>query len=152
MVASPRYVKSCSRCGQEKPYSSFGKKGKKSDGTTRYQAYCKECRRVYFAGYYRRHKKAIVARVAINNRRRRDSLYGAKRKPCADCGGSFPPWVMDFDHRSKTEKLECVSFLVQRGMASALVRQEMAKCDVVCANCHRQRTHDRSTKARLNNK
>jgi hypothetical protein len=51
---------------------------------------------------------------------------------------------MDFDHREGEQKLFDVSALNQhRWVSPATLRTEMAKCDLVCANCHRERTHQR---------
>lgn len=62
----------------------------------------------------------------------------AKRRPCFDCGNLFPPAVMEFDHRIAAEK----TFNLSRAREHpfALVKVEIAKCDLVCANCHRVRT------------
>lgn len=66
----------------------------------------------------------------------------AKDKPCADCGGSFPYWVMDFDHLSN--KRFTISKVVRKASITlALLLEEIAKCEVVCANCHRTRTQNR---------
>jgi hypothetical protein len=62
----------------------------------------------------------------------------AKEVPCTDCGGRFPYYVMDFDHTG-ADKSQLVSKLVNFGATQRLV-DEMAKCEVVCANCHRVRT------------
>lgn len=62
-----------------------------------------------------------------------------KSVPCADCGSSFDPVCMDFDHREPGTKREAVSKIFKRGKIAVLA--EIAKCDVVCANCHRLRTH-----------
>ena len=65
-----------------------------------------------------------------------------KDKPCADCGNSFPPIAMDFDHREENEKTGTISSLVyNRSMEEIL--EETKKCDVVCACCHRIRTYAR---------
>ena len=60
-----------------------------------------------------------------------------KARPCADCGQMFPVVVMDFDHRDPTEKTYKIAQFVGR-MSKLLA--EIAKCDVVCSNCHRIRT------------
>ena len=65
-----------------------------------------------------------------------------KDVPCADGGRNFPPHVMDFDH-VEGEKASDVSQLVYTSTTRAL-REEVAKCEVVCANCHRDRTQRRS--------
>jgi len=71
----------------------------------------------------------------------RDLLKAAKRGPCMDCSGRFHPDAMDFDHREGSQKEVCVSKAVKGGPA-ALMR-EIAKCDLVCACCHRVRTANR---------
>ncbi len=65
----------------------------------------------------------------------------AKDRPCVDCGGRFPTCVMDLDH-VRGEKNFKVSEAVQRATALTLelVLEEIRKCEVVCANCHRIRT------------
>lgn len=69
-------------------------------------------------------------------------LRDLRRVPCVDCGGRFKPYQMDFDHRDPSTK----SFKVMTGramlMATAKVLAEVAKCDIVCVNCHRVRTRD----------
>ena len=64
-----------------------------------------------------------------------------KARPCMDCGGTFPPYVYDFDHRIPAEK----SFSISKGkrVGREALLAEIAKCDLVCANCHRIRTYTR---------
>jgi hypothetical protein len=61
---------------------------------------------------------------------------------CRDCGYRAHPAALDFDH-VRGDKVANVSVLVNRGFPAAAVRDEVAKCDVVCANCHRVRTATR---------
>jgi hypothetical protein len=63
-----------------------------------------------------------------------------KSRPCADCGGTFDPVCMDFDHRPGEVKVAEISHLIARG-AIDTIKAEIAKCDIVCANCHRVRTY-----------
>jgi len=58
-----------------------------------------------------------------------------KAVPCADCGSTFHHSQMDFDHVRET-KVCCVP----HARSKAALLKEAAKCDVVCANCHRKRT------------
>jgi hypothetical protein len=64
----------------------------------------------------------------------------AKNKPCEDCGHIFPDFVMDFDHRPNEKKYKKVSYLVKVGYSISTLEKEIAKCDIVCANCHRVRS------------
>jgi len=59
--------------------------------------------------------------------------------PCADCGRRFPPCVMQFDHRDPASKKYEVTRVLTR--AHATILEEVAKCDIVCTNCHRDRTY-----------
>jgi L-lysine 2,3-aminomutase len=68
-------------------------------------------------------------------------VQAKKEEPCADCGVSYPYYVMDFDHVSG-EKVMMISQLVLRGATTKLMT-ELEKCEVVCANCHRIRTFER---------
>lgn len=70
-------------------------------------------------------------------------LWLAKQKdaPCLDCGGKFPAFVMDFDHRYGVKKLFKIA--AARMRKKSVVEAEIAKCDLVCSNCHRIRTHER---------
>ena len=71
--------------------------------------------------------------------RAREWLDAQKARPCADCGGVFPPCVMDFDH-VRGEKKFTVGYGLQ-AYGRRKVKEEMLKCDLVCSNCHRIRTY-----------
>ena len=62
-----------------------------------------------------------------------------KAAPCTDCGVCYPPYVMDFDHLRDKRRL--ISRL--RGVSTKLLLSEVAKCELVCSNCHRIRTFKR---------
>lgn len=73
--------------------------------------------------------------------KKRDYLRAYKEAhPCADCHQSYPYYVMDFDHVRgvKTEGLARINLLGMRR-----IMDEIDKCDLVCANCHRRRTAHR---------
>ena len=61
--------------------------------------------------------------------------------PCADCGRRFLPCVMQFDHRDPLQKEFVVTRIIHR--ARSVILAEAAKCDIVCTNCHRERTYQR---------
>lgn len=80
--------------------------------------------------------------------RNRGALQQAKDKPCADCGIRYPYYVMEFDHLDSETKEFNVSAGVTRVSYERLLA-EIAKCDVVCANCHRFRTAKRAEERAL---
>ena len=61
---------------------------------------------------------------------------------CTDCGVKNPI-VLDFDHLK--DKRYNVSRMIHDGFSWAAIKKEIAKCEVVCANCHRVRTYNRLT-------
>lgn len=84
------------------------------------------------------------------SRRRRELVSDFKKKPCADCATEYPSYVMDLDHRPGTEKKFTIALAY--GVSLKRLLAELAKCDVVCANCHRERTHQRKLAASANGK
>lgn len=84
----------------------------------------------------RRTAKARYARTA--NRRFRERVDLLKRRPCSDCQRVFPPCAMDFDHVRGVKHFTISEYKQAKWETLAA---EIAKCDLVCANCHRIRTH-----------
>lgn len=107
---------------------------------------CDECRRAARRARKRRNRarrpkkegepRGPGSKASRCLQRVRDHVNSRKAAPCSDCGGTFPPVCMDFDHRRGEEKVRDVSKCRTVTAAEA----EMAKCDLVCANCHRIRT------------
>lgn len=79
------------------------------------------------------------------HRTNRAALDELKSKPCTDCKKTFPTYVMDFDHvPERGAKIANVCELIgNRKITSKVAQTELAKCDLVCANCHKIRTHKR---------
>jgi hypothetical protein len=97
--------------------------------------------RPYNVRYYATHRQAELDRVKKRQAATLAWLRDVRRRPCDDCGNSFPPYVMDFDHRDPCKKL----FAITTGSAHLKSRDkliaEIEKCDIVCANCHALRTY-----------
>lgn len=91
--------------------------------------------------YYNLTGKASREYKAARRRQRQEYLDKLKSQPCADCGISYPPYVMDFDH-VRAPKVASVSKMVMWGWEK--LKTEIAKCEIVCANCHRERSYQRS--------
>ena len=72
---------------------------------------------------------------------RREYLVECKSVPCMDCGVSYPHYVMDFDHRNPKEKHFVLAEAADNNVSWERIKVEISKCDVVCSNCHRIRTH-----------
>lgn len=66
---------------------------------------------------------------------------------CTDCGRVFPPAAMQWDHLPGTAKVADISAL--RNRPRDLILAEIAKCELVCVNCHTIRTASRAGWAQL---
>lgn len=89
--------------------------------------------------HYRANKDQYLARNAKVKAERVALIREIKNRPCADCNESYPYYVMDFDHRDPSVKVDFVGRLLTGSLKKLM--SEIEKCDVVCANCHRERTH-----------
>ena len=131
-------MKRCGMCGEVKPFGEFHHYSR--DG---HQFWCKPCRREYDRTYHAR--TAETRRAQVRHRRKR--LVGMNRelkasRTRADCGGRFHPAAMEWDHLPGTEKLADVATLARTGKTRQFYR-EIAKCELVCANCHAVRSYER---------
>lgn len=113
--------------------------------------YKKEDHKIYMREvWYPKNKAKHIALVQAGKDKLKLEVQKIKSQPCADCGVSYDPYVMDFDH-VRGEKLNDIAVLVGRGNRN-LVMEEIKKCDVVCANCHRLRTLKRRMSYTQHNK
>lgn len=69
-------------------------------------------------------------------------LAQLRDRPCVDCRKTFLPFVMEFDHRDPATKRSTVTRMLGRAGLDGILA-EVAKCDIVCVNCHRERTYRR---------
>jgi hypothetical protein len=120
-----------------KPLPEFRRKG--ANG---FQPYCRPCQSEYHKEHYQKNKEAYFASARRRKKRLLAVLQAAKDKPCADCGIKNILYVMDFDHGDVRGIRGAMNrFIRSRSLQTAL--EEIAKCEVVCSNCHRERTFQR---------
>ena len=93
----------------------------------------REAQRRYAREHAEKYKRASRDRRS----KARKLIQELKSVPCMDCGIQYPHYVMDFDHVRGEKKFD-IATNTSKGVEAIL--DEIAKCDVVCANCHRHRT------------
>ena len=80
------------------------------------------------------------ARVRRLNAKKRYFIWRVKRRlKCKDCGHADPD-VLEFDHLDPKTKNMHVGNMPNEGYSIKRIKEEIRKCEVVCANCHRKRT------------
>jgi hypothetical protein len=111
------------------------------------QWWCRDCFREYFQARGDLHvRQTHRARARRREEARRIVIEHLQTHPCVDCGEDDIT-VLEFDHLK--EKRGGICTLQNDGLSAAALRAEIAKCDVVCANCHRIRTAYRTRSWRL---
>lgn len=124
-------TKLCTKCGQVKPISEFGKNKSKKDGL---QTHCKECVKLYKQQHYLDNKEYYKEKAKAYKHKCRENLNNFKQDlKCSICGEDRW-WVLDFHHINPQEKENNISHLID---SPTKLQQELQKCIVVCANCHR---------------
>lgn len=132
-------MKQCPKCQKHLPSSCFGKDSPRKDGL---QVYCKECRQPIRRQWYLDNAAKQKKVVTPKNRERADRLTELVidylfEHPCVDCGES-DPIVLDFDHVKGDKKGNISHMVSSRGEDT--LKEEIKKCEVRCANCHRKKT------------
>ena len=132
-------MKKCSCCKETKELKNFSFKNKLKNT---YQAKCKVCVNLQNRELYLSDPQPYMDRARERREKLRQYVRELKESlACKDCGKYYPFYVMDFDHISD-DKSGNINRIASRGSWKKL-REEIDKCELVCSNCHRQRTHER---------
>ena len=136
-------MKVCCRCRINKDRSEFNRRAGRKDGL---QGHCKQCQKEWYKAYYDndpREKSRLKNKRVESLKEKREFIQQSKDIPCSDCGVEYPYYVMDFDHLRDKEFSIATSINLK---SLATIKKEIEKCEVVCSNCHRIRTHNRRDK------
>ncbi len=91
--------------------------------------------------HYYAHKQYYRDKNTKARTRKTAYVRQLKDNPCTDCGVKYPFYVMEFDHLDKLTKFKEIGRLLNNSWKQ--IKDEIAKCNLVCANCHRARTYKR---------
>lgn len=127
-------MRKCSKCETTKDESSFYRKGRGL------QSWCKDCTNENARNHYKENKREKIEYTKRQKRKQVeknrqfvvDYLFG---HPCIDCGENDIV-VLEFDHRE--DKSYNIASMFRR--STERLKEEINKCDVRCANCHRRKT------------
>jgi hypothetical protein len=135
-------LKRYSRCKAHKALEDFNRLTKASDGR---QSYCRACNAAWHAEN-RAHHNALIheRRKRVRELMKARVLQYLVEHPCVDCGET-DVLVLEFDHlRDKRSEVTRMAYTHDW----PAIEREIAKCEVVCANCHRRRTATRAASYR----
>jgi hypothetical protein len=129
-------MKKCNYCKIEKEESLFSWAIK----DVKRQPRCKECQNKLTRKHYKHRKSKYKAAKDERHKIRQNLVLELLlKKSCVDCGES-DPIVLDFDHINPKKKEFCVSQGVRDCRPIEIILEEISKCEIRCANCHRRKT------------
>jgi hypothetical protein len=123
-------MKICRVCNQQKPTEEIIKNR------------CKSCRSKYHLEWHHRTKEQRKQKIKVYKKTSKDRLNKfileyLLEHPCVDCGESDIV-VLDFDHLK--DKTTSIGRMLTNGKSIITMEEEIRKCEVRCANCHRRKT------------
>lgn len=124
-------MKKCNSCQKDKEDSDFNKCASKPGGLSNK---CKECNKNYLKNHYDNNKRYYLDK---NNRRKLNirKYILSKKIECVKCGESHAA-CLDFHH--KENKTINISEIFLWMWSVKRIDSELAKCEILCANCHRK--------------
>ena len=132
----------CKQCQIEKDVSEFSKA--KTNPYREYQNNCKKCQAANAREHYKKNKAKKVAQTQLWNETARDRNYKflfkwmSRFAKCVDCGFDDIR-ALEFDH-VRGEKYKGVKDMCNKTAAISTIKEEIRKCEIRCANCHRIKT------------
>lgn len=127
-------LKQCSRCLKKKPEVDFGWHKK---SLNRRRTVCKPCRNSDARAWKKMSKVHVNRQVMDRHRSKKKFWVASFGGVCQDCGGEYPTEVYDFHHLNPEEKDKSMKVLFS--YCNEKIEKELAKCVLLCANCHRIR-------------
>ena len=141
-------MKKCTKCKKLKEFTEFVKSKPCKDG---YHAWCKRCMCSAKKKYYRKHRKRLNKKRRLDYKKspKKYMEYNKKaklkkrkwindyksRQGCSKCPEKDPR-CLDFHHIDPTTKSFVIGERIK--LALATIQEEVQKCIVLCANCHRK--------------
>ena len=125
-------MKQCFRCKINKPENEFHKNKAAGDGL---YTYCKVCHNSIMKKWQKENKELCnTTRKRAYIKKRKFVTDYKKKSKCCKCGEGHLSCLV-FHHRNPKEKDFYIGCSIM-GKGMKTIINEIAKCDVLCANCH----------------
>lgn len=135
---NPNIVNKCTKCDEEKPLKEF-------INSYHFRKLCKLCFRIRAEKWRKSNPEKAKAIRFKGTKHSYEYVRKFKLdKPCVKCGTTYPPCAMDFNHKNGSGKYEDISNSCSSGIKKIQrIENEVTKCELICANCHRNETQSR---------
>lgn len=131
-------MKTCCKCHLPLPLVDFKPNKTKKDGL---QSQCISCQKAYRRLHYEANKGKYIKKSKARRAEFIAWWQDFKRGLVCEYCGEDHPAALDFHHDNPAEKEGNVSTLVANENKTKLL-EEVAKCRVLCSNCHRKLHYD----------
>ena len=128
--------KICAKCEIPKELEEFNKNN--SNKKTGLSAYCSECVRKESKKNYLRHNERYRNKHKEFKKQYKQWFWEYKATlKCNRCPENHPS-TLDFHHLDPEEKENSISNMIRGGKSKEEILEKIAKCEVLCSNCHRK--------------
>jgi protein-arginine kinase activator protein McsA len=135
-------MKTCTKCEVDQPLENFRVRDKAKNT---HQSWCKSCMKSHESTNYANNpvrRQAIRDNTRVMQNQNRVFVWKyLESHPCESCG-TPDPRVLEFDHIDPSTKTGNVADLVSHSFSISKIEEEISKCRVLCANCHRLHTYE----------
>lgn len=135
-------MKTCTRCNQTLDQDCFAWKTRSKN---KKQSQCKECMKLSRKESYYRNKQPYINRAAARKKvlvkETQDYLGSLLASASCEHCGIADPIVLEFHHVDRETKNFSISSAIGN-YALSTIKKEIAKCILLCANCHSRVTHE----------
>ena len=128
-------MKKCTICRKTKDKSEFNKRSSAKDGL---QNNCRQCSNVVSQRHYDVNKSSYFKRRKKSRKDKRSFINEIKKSAKCKLCSEDETCCLDFHHRDPKEKDFELGIAANLGRSKERILKEIAKCVVVCANCHRK--------------
>ena len=132
-------MKTCTTCKETKPYDDFRVKRRNKNGTIQYQSKCIDCNKEYQRQHYKKNKDTYRRKAREWDKQYKKEVYQLlmteAANGCVKCGEKDFR-CLQFNHIDRNTKVAAISTMTSNNRPLSLIKEELKKCEVVCANCH----------------
>lgn len=130
----------CSICKNELPETPEYFASRKDRKNTLFQGICRSCQKEYRKEHYNKNKQKYISRAQEYTQKTVQWFQEIKKDLKCEVCNEQRWWILEFHHKDPGSKEGNISEMIRNGGRKRIL-EEIKKCKVLCANCHRDLHH-----------